>query len=92
MLSAGGVRVVPFLSDLEVLADTYLATNDFLPSDYGDRCSCCDRKRGLDATNAVYYGNGEEESESCVIVMVNVDTYAGFVTIYVDFLEIFEKF
>ena len=83
------MRVVPFLSDLEVLADTYLATNDFLPSDYGDNC---DRKRGLDATNAVYYGNGEEESESRVIIMVYVDTYAGFVTIYVDFLKIFEIF
>ncbi len=43
-------------------------------------------------TNAVYYGNGEEESESRVIIMVYVDTYAGFVTIYVDFLKIFEIF
>ncbi len=41
-------------------------------------------------TNAVFGRCGEEESESRVIIMVYVDTYAGFVTIYVDFLEIFE--
>ncbi len=84
-----GVRVVPFLSDLGERADTYLATNDFLPSDYGDNC---DNIQCFWAKNEVYYGNGEEESESRVIIMVYVDTYAGFVTIYVDFLKIFEKF
>ncbi len=32
------------------------------------------------------------ESGYCVKVLVYVDTYAGFVTIYVDFLENFEIF
>ncbi len=79
-----GVRVVPFLSDVWPWADTYLATNDFLPSDYGDNC---DNIQCFWAKNEVYYSNGEEESEFRVIIMVYVDTYAGFVTIYVDFLK-----
>ncbi len=84
-----GVRVAPSLSDLGRVADAYIGKRYFLiPAITTDATVYPDYW----ARNEVYWYCGAVESVYCVIVMVCVDDYAGFVTIYVDFLENFEIF